>query len=54
VLFAIPWHDKLVVGTTDTPNVPVSVEPRALPEEVAFIMDHAQSIWREIRRRAMC
>ncbi|MCX6952217.1 MAG: glycerol-3-phosphate dehydrogenase/oxidase [Verrucomicrobia bacterium] len=42
VLFAIPWHDKLVVGTTDTPNVPASTEPRALPEEVGFIMDHAQ------------
>jgi glycerol-3-phosphate dehydrogenase len=42
VLFAIPWHDKLVVGTTDTPNVAASLEPRALPEEVEFILDHAR------------
>ncbi len=26
VLFAIPWHDHLVVGTTDTPGVAVSAE----------------------------
>jgi glycerol-3-phosphate dehydrogenase len=42
VLFAIPWHDKLVVGTTDTPNVAASLEPRALPAEVEFILDHAR------------
>lgn len=42
VLFAIPWHDKLVVGTTDTPNVCASLEPRALPAEVEFILDHAR------------
>ena len=42
VLFAIPWHGRLVVGTTDTPNVKASAEPRALPEEVAFIMEHAR------------
>ncbi len=42
VLFAIPWHDKLVVGTTDTPNVAATKEPRARPEEIAFIMEHAR------------
>ena len=42
VLFAIPWHGRLVVGTTDTPNVKATAEPRALPEEVAFIMKHAR------------
>ncbi len=42
VLFAIPWHDKLVVGTTDTPDVVPSLEPRALPDEVEFILDHAR------------
>lgn len=42
VLFAIPWHDRLVVGTTDTPGAPPSLEPRALPGEIEFIMDHAR------------
>ncbi len=41
VLFAVPWHDKVVVGTTDTPMDEVSLEPRALPEEIAFILDTA-------------
>ena len=39
VLFAIPWHDKLVVGTTDTLIDNESLEPRALPEEVDFILN---------------
>ncbi|WKN42831.1 glycerol-3-phosphate dehydrogenase/oxidase [Tunicatimonas pelagia] len=41
VLFAVPWNDKVVVGTTDTPVDKVSLEPRALEEEVQFIIDHA-------------
>lgn len=39
VLFAIPWHNKLVVGTTDTLIDKESLEPRALPEEVDFILN---------------
>ena len=42
VLFAIPWHDKVVVGTTDTPGVAPSAEPRALPHEIEFILEHAR------------
>jgi len=41
VLFAVPWNDKVVVGTTDTPIDKVSLEPRALEEEVQFILNHA-------------
>lgn len=41
VLFAVPWHDKVVVGTTDTPVPEVSLEPRPLEEEIQFILDHA-------------
>lgn len=38
VLFAVPWHDKVVVGTTDTPINEASLEPVALEEEVDFIL----------------
>lgn len=38
VLFAVPWHDKVVVGTTDTPLDEHSMEPRALQEEVEFVL----------------
>ncbi len=41
VLFAVPWHDKVIVGTTDTPVGEVGLEPRALDEEIEFILYHA-------------
>lgn len=41
VLFAVPWHGKVVVGTTDTPIKDASLEPIALEKEIAFILDTA-------------
>jgi glycerol-3-phosphate dehydrogenase len=41
VLFAVPWRDHVVVGTTDTPLDSKSLEPRALAEERDFVMTHA-------------
>ena len=41
VLFAIPWRDRVVVGTTDTPVDEASLEPRPLPEEIDFLLTHA-------------
>jgi glycerol-3-phosphate dehydrogenase len=41
VLFVIPWHDRVLVGTTDTPMKTPELEPRALPEEVEFILRNA-------------
>ncbi|WP_404791032.1 glycerol-3-phosphate dehydrogenase/oxidase [Altericista sp. CCNU0014] len=41
VLFAVPWHGRVVLGTTDTPVARVTLEPRALPEETEFILKHA-------------
>jgi glycerol-3-phosphate dehydrogenase len=43
VMFAIPWHDHVVVGTTDTPIDRVSLEPRPLDHEVDFILETASS-----------
>ena len=50
VLFAVPWHNKIIVGTTDTP---ISVgtghassqrenEPIAFEEEIEFVLHHIQ------------
>ena len=39
VLFAIPWHDKTLIGTTDTPLDAYQLEPKALEEEIQFILD---------------
>jgi glycerol-3-phosphate dehydrogenase len=40
VLFAVPWHDKIVLGTTDTPVETISAEPIPLQEEIEFILKH--------------
>lgn len=42
VLFAVPWHDKLVVGTTDTLVREVEYDPRPLDEEIDFILETAK------------
>src|SRR6478609_1626896 len=42
VLFAVPWHDKIVVGTTDTLVKKSDIEPIALEEEIEFVLETAQ------------
>lgn len=41
VLFALPWHNRVVVGTTDTPVNETPLEPRPLHEEIEFLLAHA-------------
>lgn len=41
VLFAVPWHDKVVVGTTDIPRPTPESEPKPLDEEIEFILKTA-------------
>jgi len=41
VMFAIPWHDVALVGTTDTPIDAIELEPTPLDEEIEFILDTA-------------
>ena len=41
VLFAVPWHDKVVVGTTDIVRPTPEEEPRPLKEEIDFILGTA-------------
>jgi glycerol-3-phosphate dehydrogenase len=40
VLFAIPWHDRVLVGTTDTPIASVPTEPKPLDAEIDFLLAH--------------
>lgn len=42
VLFAVPWHGKIVVGTTDTLVKKSELEPIALEEEIEFVLKTAQ------------
>ena len=39
VLFAVPWHEHVLIGTTDTPLKQHSLEPRALEQEIDFILE---------------
>jgi glycerol-3-phosphate dehydrogenase len=41
VMFAIPWHEHTLVGTTDTPIEAPSYEPKPLEEEIQFILETA-------------
>jgi glycerol-3-phosphate dehydrogenase len=41
VMFAVPWHDHVVVGTTDTLIENHSLEPVALESEVDFVLETA-------------
>jgi glycerol-3-phosphate dehydrogenase len=41
VLFAIPWHDRVIIGTTDTPVSEIPLEPTPFPEELDFLLSHA-------------
>ena len=42
VLFAIPWHDAVIVGTTDVGVNGPAVEPRPLKEEKEFLLAHIE------------
>ena len=41
VLFAVPWHNKVVVGTTDIPKERSLIEPKPTDEEIDFILETA-------------
>ncbi len=40
VLFAIPWHGHLLVGTTDVPGTQTSLEPVPGADEVDYLLEH--------------
>jgi len=41
VLFAIPWHKKIIIGTTDTPLEKIDAEPIPHEDEITFLLEHA-------------
>ncbi len=42
VLFAIPWHEQVVIGTTDNPVPTASLEPKALDQEREYLFEHVR------------
>jgi glycerol-3-phosphate dehydrogenase len=41
VLFLIPWHQSVVIGTTDVPRPAPELEPAPLNSEIDFLLQHA-------------
>jgi len=41
VIFLVPWHGKVLIGTTDTPVKKASLEPLPLKEEIDFLLKTA-------------
>ncbi len=38
VLFGVPWHNRVILGTTDTPMKEFVLEPKPLEEEIDFVL----------------
>ena len=51
VLFAIPWHEHALFGTTDTPLEKAEIEPRARETEIEFILETAKNYLENPPRR---
>jgi len=41
VLFAVPWQDHVILGTTDEPRTTAELEPRPLEREIEFLIEQA-------------
>lgn len=52
VIFIIPWHQKVLVGTTDTPIDAIVLEPTAQAAEIDFLLSTAGEYLSTPPRRA--
>ncbi len=43
VLFLVPWHNKVLIGTTDTGGQKPLLEPKPYAEEIEFLLKQASS-----------
>ena len=51
VLFAVPWNDYVVVGTTDTAIDSIDFEPKSLEEEIDFVLENASAYMSRMPKR---
>ena len=54
VMFIIPWHEHVLLGTTDTAIPEAREEPQALDEEIAFLLETAGEYLRKCPARDDC
>jgi len=51
VLFAVPWHNRVVVGTTDVEKQVAELEPHAEEAEINYILETAEGIMKTAPKR---
>lgn len=51
VLFAVPWHGRVVIGTTDVEKQEADLEPRAEEAEVDYILETSGRFLDRVPRR---
>ena len=54
VMFIIPWHEHVLLGTTDTSITAINEEPQALEEEIIFLLETAGQYLRKQPTREDC
>lgn len=52
VLFAVPWHNRVVVGTTDVEKKDALLEPHAEEAEVAYLLETAERVMKVAPKRS--
>src|SRR5690606_29537138 len=52
VVFIIPWHGSVVIGTTDIPAPEPVLDPFPLEEEIEFLLKYANQYLNRIVSRA--
>jgi glycerol-3-phosphate dehydrogenase len=40
IIFAVPWLDRVIVGTTDTPVTDIDIDPLPMEHEIDFILEN--------------
>ncbi len=51
VLFAVPWHNKVVIGTTDVEKEKSEMEPRPTDDEIDYILETAERYFEDPPKR---
>lgn len=52
VVFFVPWHDRVLLGTTDTKMKEPQLEPRAKEEEIDFLLTYAKRYLAKVPKRS--
>jgi len=51
VLFAVPWHNKVIIGTTDTEVPEPTLEPKPTEEEINFLLKTSAAYLKKVPKR---